>query len=570
MTLGFVILILGVLLWFQSEKAQGGRGILVAIRAGYFYAEEGNSPSPDPEGYVQPKTRLWVLTISSFASPHIGDKRGLDDSRGVPGRWGMAPALPEWLERRVRRNSKSCTAYSSGFWGLLPSLRLWKLCTSFSRRWPLLLPASTEPHMYGVSFNQSICPDMLSKYNTSLAISPQDFECLGSFEHFVAYESWGNDIGFNVMTNSSEARFQIGIVEEDTAVVLPAPKYIDWNSTYFTISTFATRAKCTSITHLCKEEDGVPANCTSAGYPQLPYFRESGGISTGQRCNFRWGSFDNASFSSNPTKMVVQLQWEPLEQGAAASAKMAKPDLAITYEPQPTLYAECDLTFFHAAVLWHSMNQQWYLKESLVASSKLASVLWLPTIWQYTTEQLAANLMHTARRDARDDVMAALSHNLAKLSLATAAGFYVPAEAESFGKTEEILVSAYPVLPIMVLLMLLCTYALIALALFVSSCWLPDESIIVPTGGATSRDDRVESSTLTLAQRWLTNPLPLVGLAFPRGDGLDGTRSASYFAKNAAYDGDEAHTRLAVGVDGERFGVMPWGRKRHSSLHEEP
>ncbi|KAG8910225.1 hypothetical protein FRC00_008629 [Tulasnella sp. 408] len=438
--------------------------------------------------------------------------------------------------------------------------------------------------MWGVSFNQSICPDMVSKYNTSLAISPQDFDCLGPYQYFVAYESWGNDIGFNVMTNSSEARFQIGIVEEDTAVVLPASKYADMNNTYFKFLTYATRASCTSITQLCKKEDGVPGNCTAAGYPQLPYFRESEGRgnSTGQVANRvfgvvdetllgrQWGSFDNVPFSSNPTKMVVQLQWEPLEQGAMAAAKIAKPNLAVNYEPQPTLYADCDLTFLYAEVQWHSMNQEWYLLDSEVASSDVASVLWLPTIWQYTTEQLAANLMHTARRDARDDVMAALSHNLAKLSLATAAGFYIPAEVIRFEKDEEILVSAYPVLPIMVLLMLLCTYALIALALFVSSCWLPDESIIVPTGGANPRDDRVESSTLTLAQRWLTNPLPLVGFAFPRGDGLDGTRSASYYAKNAAYDGDEVHTRLAIGIDGERFGVMSWGRKRHPNLHEDP
>ncbi|KAG9048997.1 hypothetical protein FS837_011471 [Tulasnella sp. UAMH 9824] len=254
--------------------------------------------------------------------------------------------------------------------------------------------------------------------------------------------------------------------------------------------------------------------------------------------------------------MVVQLQWEPLAQGTVPAAKITQPDPAIDYELQSMLYAECDLIFFDAEVWWQGWQEPWYLGSETVSSPERASALWLPVIRQYATGQLAADLMHTARRDAREDVMAALGLNLAKLSLATAAGFYSPAEAYEVEKREKMLVFGYPALPIMVLLMLLCTYALIALALFVSSCYLPDESIVVPTGGATSPDDRVESSTLTLAQRWLTNPLPLVGFAFPRGDGLDGRRSASYFAKNTAYDGDEPQTRLAIGLGGERFGVV--------------
>lgn len=131
---------------------------------------------------------------------------------------------------------------------------VWLHSTSFSFRWPLSVPTSTESHMWGVSFNQSICADMMSIYNNSHTISPQDFECLGPYQYFVAYESWGNDIGFNVMTNSSEARFQIGIVDEDTTVVLPAPKYVDLNNTFFTIPTFGARASCTSISHFAKKK----------------------------------------------------------------------------------------------------------------------------------------------------------------------------------------------------------------------------------------------------------------------------------------------------------------------------
>ncbi|KIO30147.1 hypothetical protein M407DRAFT_5819 [Tulasnella calospora MUT 4182] len=489
MTLGFVALILGVLLWFQCEEIQGGRGIMAAFRTGYFETVEGYSHE------LNPKSHLWVLTISSLAV---------------------------WLAHQ---------AFGVFFHPFD--------CGSLRLLGTIMEPGATAENVSRIYVASDSC-------------------------------AWGNDMGFRAMTNSSEARFHTRIVGEDTAVVIRGPNYAELNNTNFNVTTFAARTNCVSINHLCKQEDGVTVNCTSAGYPQLPYFRgnQSGGpsldqvpsrvfgIVDGNLLGRQSGGFDGLAFSTNPTKLVVQLQWEPLEQGVmdGIHAITTPTDLAIDRLPhKPTLYASCDLTFFDAIIRWHGVEKEWYLVNTTVSSSERASTLWLPVIWQHATEQLAANLMHTARRDPRDGVMAELGRNLAKLSLATAAGFYSPNEVLDLDKTEAILVSAYPVLPVMALIMLLCTYALIALALFVSSCYLRDESIIVPPGGPGSRDEEVEPSMLTLAQRWLTNPLPLVGSAFPRGDGLDGTRSAAYYAINAAYDGDDAHTRLAIGLNGDNF-----------------
>lgn len=61
MTLGFVALILGILLWFQCKEVTGGKGTLAAIRKGHFYVTEGHSQTADS------RSHLWVLTISSLA-----------------------------------------------------------------------------------------------------------------------------------------------------------------------------------------------------------------------------------------------------------------------------------------------------------------------------------------------------------------------------------------------------------------------------------------------------------------------------------------------------------------------
>ncbi|KAG9048998.1 hypothetical protein FS837_011472 [Tulasnella sp. UAMH 9824] len=179
-------------------------------------------------------------------SPHIGDKLGLNDSRGVPD-WG------EWL-RLSQSNSGSNAACaetpSPAQYGLLvrilgsssiPSIiealvysaRSWNRArlprmlrvsiTSYSINPIVYRALPTEP--WGVSFNQSICADMTSRYNNSRAISTPDFECLGPFDDFVVNEPWGYDAGFNVMTNSSEAPFQVQILEAKTAVVLPRLEY---------------------------------------------------------------------------------------------------------------------------------------------------------------------------------------------------------------------------------------------------------------------------------------------------------------------------------------------------------
>ncbi|KAG8907209.1 hypothetical protein FRC00_012059, partial [Tulasnella sp. 408] len=427
--------------------------------------------------------------------------------------------------------------------------------------------------LWGVSFNQSICADMISISSDSTSYSPEEFNCLGPYEYFISNVTWGHNIAFDVMTNSTNAPFHVGTVEEDTAFVLPGPRVVDMGSDNFVIPTFATRATCTSLNRVCaKDPNTTSLNCTAAGYPNFPYIKDGrvvdrvlGVVENHALVGSVLGTYDSlkAVLPSNPAKIAVQLQWETLEQGPGPhpqAASGASQDLAVDDLLNPTLYASCNLTFLDAFVQWESWKQHWSLLNTTESSPERTATLWLPIVWQYATERIASNLMYTARRNSTAETMFALGQELSRLTLATAAGFYEPGTASEVSETQTYLVSRYPVLPIAALLFLLCAYGIMTSAIFLLVYRTPDEAIIVPGSNRGLLDEEMEPSMLSLAQRWLTNPMPLVGSSFAGGDGQDGARSAAYSAMNTAYDGNEDHRRLTIGLVGDRFGVTAWGQ----------
>ncbi|KIO21192.1 hypothetical protein M407DRAFT_10522 [Tulasnella calospora MUT 4182] len=363
---------------------------------------------------------------------------------------------------------------------------------------------------------------MVSAYNESSSISPPVFECLGPYEYFISDVAWGHNVAFDVMTTSTNAAFHVGMVEKDTAFVLSGPGVVNMGSKNFIIPTFATRATCTSLNRVCeKDANTALLNCTAAGYPNFPYIKDSGngslsasrivnrvlGVVGNDLIGQEMGSLESVKIPNNPVKIAIQLQWETLEQGsvthaqAASGASAAQQDLAVDDLQHPTLYAGCNLTFFDVFVLWDSGKQDWDLLNTTESSQERTATLSLPIVWQYATELIAANLMYTARRNSTAETMVALGQDLARLTLATAAGFYKPGDASEVTETKTILVSKYPVLPIAALLLLLCVYGLIVSAIFLSVYRTPDEAIIVPGSDRRVLGEEMEPSTLALAQR---------------------------------------------------------------------
>ncbi|KAG9049001.1 hypothetical protein FS837_011475 [Tulasnella sp. UAMH 9824] len=622
-TIGFVAAILGVLFGKQCHETQGGSGIRPVIRAGIFYTSENHEQSPDSQNHLWVLTISGLASqfisvtssiIMALVAYRVGaewlrlSRRPSDSSipeTPSPAQYGLLVRLlgtssigpivegliytaQSWKRARLPRMVRFSLWLAVAVWVLARLVGLtdvWLHTSSFSRRSNVTLPhteSSPSPStMWGVAFNDSICEDMRTKHTDAAPLLSGNLECQAAYETFVFWEDWGHATAFDTITNSTDASFLVGSVDGETAFVLPGPQIVDMVSKNFLIPTFATRANCTSINYLCTTNaNGIIDDCAPAGYPTLPLFRNATGTpqpgmvpnrilgKVGQDIvGIQGGSFESLLVPlGNKARIYVQLQWERLEQGVW-DATRAKPilsvedHLAIDHSPEPTLYADCELSFFNAFVQWNSTKHDWKLLNTTDLPQEQTAALWLPLVWQYATERLAASLMYTARTDTKEVVMQALGQNLASLTLAAAAGFYKPGNGYNVTETRKLLVSAYPALPIMVLLSLLCAYAALATGVFISVCCVRDEVIIFPPADHGFQEEHLETSTMTLAMRWLTNPLPLVGVLFAAEDGRDGARSAAYSPMNAAYDGDEEHTRLAIGLDGDRFGVTPWSQR---------
>lgn len=147
--------------------------------------------------------------------------------------------------------------------------------------------------------------------------------------------------------------------------------------------------------------------------------------------------------------------------------------------------------------------------------------------------------------------MAALNQHLARLTLGAAVGYFEPAKATEVNYLVPTLLGQYPVGPVVALLTLLCLYALLALLVFLSSWWTTDETIISPFDASCAQ----EKSMLVLTRTWLTNPLALVGAAFPGEDGQDDVRSVAKQPSGMVYDGNDSDMRLAIGLTDGGFGI---------------
>ncbi|KAG8914064.1 hypothetical protein FRC00_000912 [Tulasnella sp. 408] len=444
--------------------------------------------------------------------------------------------------------------------------------------------------MFGVAFNDSLCAYLSAKYPEDVEYDFPGFPCSAAYVDFVRLEYWGNDLGFLVMTNSTNAPFSVVTMKDGVLVAVPGPS-AELGDYTFTATTFAAHASCDSINQVCRQDQqGITVNCTSAGYPELPYvfslddgFKVTNtsevknrifGVVDGRMMGREVGSTEVKAVTTNPTTMATQLRWDPPEQGMNPTKGTHSPgavdltELAIDTYPKPTLYASCSVSYLEAVVRWDGSNGTWSLLNTTLASQQLTATLWLPVVWQFATEQLASNLMNVARTRPREEVMAVLNQQLARLAVGSAAGFFKPTAATDVSYLVQTMLGRYPVGPILALLALLLLYAILALTIFFVSLWEKDEIIVAPSDDVFGEGVRVgEPSALLLAQRWLVTPMPLVGSAFPQDDGQDAKRSVAAWAMCSAHDGREKDDRLMIGVKNEGFGVVSL-RHRHVSSEE--
>ena len=150
--------------------------------------------------------------------------------------------------------------------------------------------------------------------------------------------------------------------------------------------------------------------------------------------------------------------------------------------------------------------------------------------------------------DGNDDsVIAALNQEISRLNLAVFAGATMTGPPTTLSITRSLLVSRYPVPPVLFYTSLLFIYSLIVLGICIWASTIKTPVVIGQDGS--------KATSLELGQALLADPLMWVGLMFPKSlKGVDGT--------NVVTDSMETF------AEGQR-GVMEGGKAEGDQTEEE-
>ncbi|KAG8912649.1 hypothetical protein FRC01_004969 [Tulasnella sp. 417] len=577
-TLGFVALIVGFILGTHYVPRQEKRGFGATFARGYFYLDEEKwTRRKSSEGH------LGLLILSSLASHLITDtssilmtliayrvgaqwlnasqENGSVAQNPTPLQYGLMVRLMgsssisaigesclyaarSQARSRLPRLFKQALTMSVSVWilaRLVGLADLWLHTTSKSVSVTISTPANPyAPYTFSAQFNQTICPAYEEMFNRSNS-SPDPYPCAWAFDRFLMRDESMNAAGFYTMANESSSVWStISLADAaDLAILVPGPA-IDTRNKSYTVSTFGIRANCASLNPSCDRngtEITMTTSCAKAGYPQLPYFNKTSqgevfsettqiddgifGIVDGELLGEgEWEVSHNNFLTSNPAKVAIQLRWDTRNSGDATDFYGegywdAYSRAVDTWPPQKiTLYAGCNVSFFDV----------------------------------------------TARRDGERNAWTLVD---TRLMLGAASGYFETANATEVDSLAETLVGRYSVGPVLLFMLLLCLYALLALLVFLSSWWTADQTLVPPDGESA---DMQGTSMLALTQMWLTNPIPLVGGAFPEEDKRDeqyGERSLGEQDGRMIYNGRISDMRLGVGLTKEGFGIFkrPVGQK---------
>ncbi|KDQ20216.1 hypothetical protein BOTBODRAFT_170217 [Botryobasidium botryosum FD-172 SS1] len=407
--------------------------------------------------------------------------------------------------------------HSAAYATLLPLEAPWKNATNFS-----------------VEFNQTKCdlwPDPIGDGKPCFAISDTD--------------TWGDfplrQAGYATVTNSSSPEgLQVITLQEagDAAVIVPASIPPDLS---FNASTTGARASCTSINQKCDRDRGgtYPTaqvqNCSSAGYPQLPYYPVGAdrnttrimtshvyGLMGNMTVGELYGNYEHSEHGAtpqNPSTILLQLSW-------VTPGSYGTDDINNIIEIVPsacvTIYAACSLAIFNGTLEYTTnattATGSYKLIYETPSSGRYYGILWGPLLWQSISPRLALNIEGLAMTsNSPDAIMARVNQELTRLMLGSAAGVFQRVEATNVAHRPSTLVGVYPLPALLTYVSLLYIFAAIALFVFATSAVSSSYVITVPAS-LTRKKEPMELSSLELAEAWLTNPLTLVSALFPSNE----------------------------------------------------
>lgn len=424
-----------------------------------------------------------------------------------------------------------------------------------------------------VLFNETICDDVI--YPTPCLQAP---------------DSWGElsirNAGFLLAANSSTSFKLVTLSEqEDTALVVPS---VLNSTTRFNATSFASRAKCTSLNPRCQStsRDGmtIVESCANAGYPQLPYWGTTNVVHPILNDGTVVEEDDSIevwppSLLDNPFNMLVQLRWPTLSEDASINSSNIAVD-SDDANSTMSLYATCVFTFLN--VTYSYEDGAFGIIDETPTTPNTSNILWGPMINQLANPRLASDLQAAAQSETNaDNVMALLGQDLSRLGLGMIGGVFM---TSPISVQQELITSKtlgyYDARPIFVLVgvgsqsrnsryncavanillrQLLGIYSLIAVYIFVVIVFtrapaLPRRAVTI-----LAADSAV--SQLDLAHGRLTSPLPLVADLF-RSNVASLTSQLS-MAKSPIemFEESPETSRLVVGLGEGRYPVYGLRRR---------
>ncbi|KAG9046226.1 hypothetical protein FS837_004824 [Tulasnella sp. UAMH 9824] len=368
------------------------------------------------------------------------------------------------------------------------------------------------------------------------------------------------------------------------AILVPGPSK-HYQSRGFNLNTYGLRVQCDNLRDQCERlvtpfseilvPGGSPVtNCSKAGYPQIPYHTtgelkpwgfdtrnietlvlgiigdEMGGMVNGT-ANF------TSAWTPNPASTVVQIRWPNITADDTADSPV------VAYLNALDLYATCSFSYLDIVARYDAIQAEWSILEESLSSPELASVLWTPLMFQWAPDFLLHELTpYVTSRGSQ--AMEILEKTLARANMAFVTAFTKFIPASNVTTTRQVALGVYSAAPTFLLIASLYIYSLVAIFAFALSSISNNRIIFVPRHLTRDGEGDEERSALEVAQTWLTDPLPFIGLLFPGEDGREAARSAETDPLRQVYDSQRALEKVRIGLYKWINGEMIFGLVRQS------
>lgn len=378
-----------------------------------------------------------------------------------------------------------------------------------------------------------------SNYGFLAACLPDEDNCLWNPSGF-----WQGGLDENLLTLANQSTGWQGITVGNSSGMGVIVKPNIPQNIAFRIASFGARASCQSLNPQCDLSE--VGNISCSGFP--PTFPPAHTTSlitqagfTISECGMYFltatcptcdhigpGNITASTFSSKPNTTTTYSLWLQSVcdeiSGQYLSGYIGYNTAMSTYGGGAMMLANCSVTFYNVTLDYR--NGSYSLVDEEVTNTGQSDAMSVPLRMGIISTPLVSAIEGTAfRARSADDVMSALSENLARLAAASAQ-VAVQADQPTMSQSELIscIVGRYPFWPVIIILILLFLYAGFALFLCVVTAFAQTEMIEVI-------GKEVPVAALDLAVLRLTDHVAIAAELFPEKD--DGKRAESSMQMDA-------------------------------------